>query len=131
MSSSSSSSGNDPPRSRGYGQPPVEHRVRPGEVRNPYGRRGKPKPVIDFLDETVSITTVGGRLHMTRQQALEHFLFARASRGDVRAIAMLENRAEQRKKGLLEESGLSGDDKTAFDRFVRRYAKRLRDEGQP
>jgi hypothetical protein len=32
----------------GYGKPPIKTQIKPGERRNPYGRRGKrPKPVVE------------------------------------------------------------------------------------
>lgn len=117
--------GADPPRSVGYGNPPVDHRIQKGEVRNPHGRRGKPKPPVDFLDEMVTLTVSGRQRQLTRREAIDHFLFNKAARGDVRAIAMLETRESQRRHKHPQAIELPPEEQAAFDRYVRRHARKL------
>ncbi len=107
----------------GYGRPPLEHRIKSGEVRNRWGRRGKPKPQLDFLDELVVITIDGKPRQITRQQALDYFLFAKAAKGHVPAIRQIEDRARQRRAGLPDS--VSTELTPDLDRFVRRSAERL------
>src|SRR6185437_9114850 len=78
----------------GYGRPPREHVIKKGEVRNPWGRPGKPKPEIDFLDECISITVNGRQKKITRARALDEALFREAVRGSVSAAKHLSQRAE-------------------------------------
>ena len=88
----------------GYCRPPEEHRFREGEPsRNPYGRRGKPRwlesseaSTPDFLDETVTVTVDGKPTQMTRDKAVDHFLFSHALKGDVRAARQLDRRRDER-----------------------------------
>jgi hypothetical protein len=120
------------PEPAGYGRPPPKHRIRDSEVRNPWGRRGKPKPPRDFLDELIEIRVDGQPCKITRSEALDHFLFGRASKGDVRAIRLLEERARLRRQGASGSSGddaLSSEDLAAFERYVRREAGRIDREG--
>ncbi len=117
----------------GYGQPPSQHRIRDGEVRNPWGRRGKPKPPVDFLDEAFVVRIDGVPRTLTRAEALDHFLFAKAAKGDVRAIQLLEARSQTRRQSAAvpEDTELSPDEQAAFDRYLRRAAAKLPKEGQP
>jgi hypothetical protein len=43
----------------GYGRPPAEHQFKPGHKGNPWGCKGKPKPPLDFLESTITITIDG------------------------------------------------------------------------
>lgn len=70
---------------------------------------------------------------LTRAEALDHFLFAKAARGDVQAIQLLQVRWQARRQSVAapEESELAPDQQAAFDRFLRRAAAKLTDERQP
>ena len=117
----------------GYGRPPQRHQVKPGEVRNPWGRRGKPKPPVDFLDETLVLRIDGEPRTVTRAEALDHFLFAKAAKGDVRATQRLEARAQARRQSAAvpEDAELTTDEQAAFERYLRRAAAKLAKEGEP
>lgn len=123
-----------PPEGVGYGRPPSQHRIREREVRNPWGRRGKPKPSPDFLQEMIEIRVDGQPRRISRAEALDHFLFAKASKGDVRAIRLLEERARLRNQGASgspADGELTSQEHAAFERFVRREARRLASEEEP
>ena len=122
--------GQEPSQEVGYGRPPAQHQIQDGEKRNPWGRAGKPKPPVDFLDEMVSIKVKNKDCQISRREALEHFLFNKAFKGDLRAIQLLEARARQRQSGEA-EAELPADDKAAFEAFVRREADRLKGKDQP
>lgn len=115
----------------GYGRPPPQRRIGKGEIRNPWGRSGKPKPPVDFLDQTLVLRIDGVPQKLTRAEALDHFLFAKAAKGDVRAIQLLEVRSHARRQSaaLPGDTVLSPDEQAAFDRFLRRAAARMAEEG--
>jgi len=115
----------------GYGQPPSERRIRSGEVRNPWGRAGKPKPPVDFLDETLVVRIDGDPRTLTRAEALDHFLFAKAAKGDVRANQLLQARGQARRQSTAvpEDAELSAEEAAAFERFLHRAAAKLTKEG--
>ena len=117
----------------GYGRPPPRHRIGAGEVRNPWGRRGKPRPAVDFLDETLVLRIDGEPRTLTRAEALDHFLFAKAARGDVRAIQLLQVRSQARRQSAAVpgDTDLSPEQQASFDRFLRRAAAKLTEDGQP
>ena len=115
----------------GYGRPPSKRRIGKGEVRNPWGRAGKPKPPVDFLDESLALRIDGEPRTLTRAEALDHFLFAKAAKGDVRAVQLLQARSHARRQSAATpgDTELSADEQAAFDRFLRRAAARLAGEG--
>lgn len=77
--------GSDDDNRVGYGKPPRAHRIAPGEVRNPYGRKGKPKPV-DALAQTLAHRTtisIAGELKtVTIEEALHLVTASRALKGN-------------------------------------------------
>lgn len=111
----------------GYGRPPKQHAIKPGEVRNRWGRRGKPRPEVDFLDGYV-LVSVNGRLQkMTRSQALDEALFQKAMKGSVAATKMLEQRAERRRAAKTQggnEEALSAEEDQILERFLEKETKR-------
>ena len=121
----------EPSHAVGPGRPPEQHRIRDGEIRNPWGRRGKPKAPVDFLDEWVVICVDGEPRQLTRGEALDYFLFAKAAKGDVRAMRLLEDRKRQRQGQIVDEesTALSPEDQASFDRFVERRVGRRNSEG--
>ena len=62
----------------GYGRPPREHRIKEGETRNPWGRKGKPGSKTDFMDRRIEICLDGKLLNVTRAEALDYGLVVRA-----------------------------------------------------
>lgn len=111
----------------GYRRPPKQHAIKPGEVRNRWGRRGKPRPEVDFLDGYV-LVSVNGRLQkMTRSQALDEALFQKAMKGSVAATKMLEQRAERRRAAETQgrhEEALSAEEDQILERFLEKETKR-------
>ena len=107
----------------GFGNPPRQHRIRAGEVRNPWRRKGKPRPEVDFLDEPVPTKIDGKTLLLTRDQLLDHALFREGVKGNVSAIRELERRRRDRalaaKAGAGDEH-LASEDQRAFDRYIDR-----------
>ncbi len=92
-----SSNSEDDDERVGYKRPPKHSRIQKGEVRNPYGRRGKNPPrkdkaqtdrdIIGMLDnETVEYD---GR-KITKREAELRVLHSKAIRGDIRAMKELE-----------------------------------------
>jgi hypothetical protein len=71
-------------------KPPVSGQIKPGEVRNPYGRKGKNpiggRDVNFFLDEQVTIKTSDGAQTYTRRELMNLAIASRCAKGDPAAI---------------------------------------------
>jgi len=74
----------------GYGKPPKNTRFRKGQSGNPKGRpkraRGLKHDLQRELDETVTVTENGRQIRLSKQQLMVKQLFAKAMKGDIRAI---------------------------------------------
>src|SRR5690349_347398 len=87
----------------GYGKPPVEHRIKPGERRNP---KGRPKGAANLATRLkraarakVAVTVNGRRISMDKIDAALTQLMNQAASGDARAIQLaleLLDRTERR-----------------------------------
>lgn len=111
---------------------PSRGRIRPGERRNPWGRSGRPKPPApDFLDELIEIRIEGRPQRVTRETALNHFMFMEASKGTVSAALFLSRSAARRRAeaAASPEAELSPEEQEAFERFIRRQAARISGDG--
>lgn len=95
----------------GYKRPPLHTRFKPGENRNPNGRRGKkirPKPV-ELTDaeivarlEAETVEFQGRRI--SKREAMNRVLYAKALSGDLKAIAMIESK-KQKSRDARQNSG--------------------------
>ena len=112
----------------GYRRPPVEHQIKPGEVRNQWGRKGKPRPKLDFLDEPFGVCIDGEEVCTTRRLALDHALFnAALAKGRVSSVRELERRSRERREADDNVAGevASPDEQAAFDRYLFRRLEEL------
>ena len=112
----------------GYGRPPLKGRIKDGERRNPWGRKGRQKPLTDFLDERIEIRNNGKPESVTREQALDHFLFMEASRGNVSAAKFLDQRRQNRKArnaDAVDTDTLSREEEFALLRATGRRLRKL------
>lgn len=113
------------PRTVGYRCPPPR---REGEIRNPWGRNGKPKPRPEFMEGFITLQVNGDPVQVTRDEALDHFLFSRASKdGDPQAIKRLEERWRRRQGAnqAPDDATLSEEEQAAFDDYIRRQARKF------
>ena len=107
----------------GYGNPPRQHRVKKDEVRNPWGRKGKPRQEVDFLDQPFKLKIDGKSVTVTRDEALDHALFKEGIAGNVSAIKRLEERRRARARAAKAGSNderFASEDQRAFDRYLDR-----------
>ena len=112
----------------GYGRPPSRTRIQEGQRRNPWGRKGRPKPQKDFLDGKIEIRIDGKVVKVTRYEAIDHFLFEAASKRNVSAAKLLE----QRRQGRFAQSSqatdadtVSPEEELALLRAVERRLRKL------
>lgn len=76
-------------RAPGYKMPPVSGQIKPGEVRNPYGRTGKPKEKRDALEMALSQrATIAGE-EGTAEQVMYLQQVAMATKGNTGAFNAL------------------------------------------
>lgn len=110
----------------GYGCPPKEHQFRRGGKGNPWGRKGKPKPKLDFLEERLRVRIDGRWQWITRDEAIDHALYKEAMAGNVSAVRQLEVRRARRLAQTVGErdEAVAEADQAALDRYVGRIEGR-------
>ncbi|TXN03826.1 hypothetical protein FV242_09985 [Methylobacterium sp. WL64] len=109
----------------GYGCPPQRHRFKPNQVGNPWGRKGKPKPKGDFLDEIVVVQVAGKRQRLTRDETVDLALYKEVLAGNVSAAKELDRRRRERRASRPDsaiDDTLSLEDQAALDRLIARRA---------
>lgn len=84
-------------RTSGRGKPPISGRIKPGEVRNPYGRRGKnpqrQKVMDDFLNEKVP-----GSKYTLRETVYAQIVTL-AAKGNINCIRIVIEHDERKADG--------------------------------
>lgn len=87
----------------GKGKPPKEHRIKPGEVRNPRGRPPKSKvgsrDLDYFLNEQVTFPVDGKLLVFTKREFMYLQIANRAGKGEMRAIAVVLDHDRRKESG--------------------------------
>jgi hypothetical protein len=122
----SGKSDNKPARKVGYQSPPEDHKFKPGNKRNPWGRNGKPKPAIAFLDVNVEVTIDGKKTRRTRREVTKFALFKVVAGGGspaVSAAKLLFELDKSNAKGTSVEADnepLPEQDSAALERYVAR-----------
>jgi Family of unknown function (DUF5681) len=109
----------------GYGRPPVAHQFRRGQVANPMGRRKKPKPVGQIIQEAlmtrITIEENGRRKTMTAQEVIIRNLVSAAARRDARAINTLfalKDRYQDSTATMLDPADLNTNDLKIIQEYL-------------
>lgn len=101
-------------------------RIKEGEIRNPWGRNGKPKPQVGFLDQEITISLNGTAATITRREALAHFLFAKAAQGAVPANRLLHMLyPEEQSPDEQPTPELSQEEQEVLQAFIRQQARTI------
>ena len=111
----------------GYGKPPKEHQIQPGEIRNhtgrPQGSKNFSTMVRKILDSKVPITKNGKKKTVSTQEAMLLRLTEKALAGDQRALQKLLDLAErygEQAEAEAEERKLSANEQAILDDFLDR-----------
>ena len=110
---------------RGYGQPPVHSRFKPGQSGNLKGRPRRPRNLKDELREEllqeIQVEENSKIIKITKQRLIAKALVDKASTGDMRAIAAIMSISTEVEDGLETETTALDDAKIMND-YRRHYA---------
>ena len=102
----------------GYGRPPIEHKFKPGQSGNPFGRpkgaRRFTAGLLDELGEIVAVTSGDQKRAVTKQRAIVDVLVSKALKGDAHAIATIIGSCAR----ALGEQYLDGEVEAPEDRAI-------------
>jgi hypothetical protein len=117
----------------GYKKPPKHSQFKPGQSGNPKGRpKGTKNLATDLeeeLKEIILVTEGGKQRETTKQRAMVKSLFAKALKGDVRAIGVLLKQIadlEQSASTRTEPGTLSEDDNAILNDFRAQLLEELK-----
>jgi hypothetical protein len=117
----------------GYGKPPVEHQIKPGERKNPNGRRGGSRNAKKILlqehQRSVRVTENGRTRKKSAIEVLMRQDMADALQGNERAKARQINLAlqiaaeEEAKAALKTQQQMIAEDKAILERYLQKGDK--------
>lgn len=88
----------------GYGRPPKSGQIKPGEVRNPWGKTGKPRLTEDVLlkiaSELVPASINGRATMISQEEAFWRKVFQEIHKGKIAAARLTAESLERRRPPL-------------------------------
>jgi hypothetical protein len=133
---------NPPPKKRaprdadgddvGYGKPPREHQFKPGKSGNPKGRpkgaKSEETLLRDLLGQKISLNERGKTRRITALEGILRRIAEDCLKGNTKSAAFLLNRYHAITSGEPVDSGLSEDDDTVLQAYLRKYQPKLNSE---
>lgn len=112
----------------GYGNPPEEHRWKPGQSGNPKGRKKQSKNTDtlfwDELDAKVTVTENGKSVKLTKRELVIKQIVNNAVKGDFRSTQLLLAwmRSKETPEKMTEEVPLTAEDEAMLNQLLGRLA---------
>jgi hypothetical protein len=113
----------------GYGKPPRAHQFKHGESGNPKGRRkgAKSEATIlhELLQQKISLNERGGTRRITVLEGIIRRITEDSLKGNIKSAAFMLNRLQAMSSGETDESGLSDDEQTVLETYLKKYQSNL------
>ena len=109
----------------GYGKPPRAHQFKPGTSGNPKGRpkgaKSEATILQDLLQQKIGLNERGKTRRITLHEAILRRIAEDCLKGNTKSAAFLLNRYHAMSAGEPEEAGLSEDEKTVLETYLRDF----------
>ncbi|HLX14188.1 MAG TPA: DUF5681 domain-containing protein [Bradyrhizobium sp.] len=113
----------------GYGKPPRANQFKPGESGNPKGRpRGAKSAetiLVELLQQKITLTERGRTRRITVLEGILRRIAEDCLKGNIKSSAFLLNRLQAMSSGETEESGLSDDEQTVLETYLKTFQSEL------
>jgi hypothetical protein len=113
----------------GYGKPPQANQFKPGQSGNPKGRPAGAKSeatiLQDLLQHKIGLTERGKTRRITLHEAILRRIAEDCLKGNTKSAAFLLNRYHVMTSNEPDESGLSEDEKTVLETYLKKYQSNL------
>ena len=109
----------------GYGKPPRAHQFKPGTSGNPKGRpkgaKSEATILQSLLQQKIGLNERGRTRKITVHEAILRRIAEDCLKGNTKSAAFLLNRYHAMRIGEPEEGGLSEDEKTVLETYLRDF----------
>jgi hypothetical protein len=109
----------------GYGKPPRANQFKPGESGNPKGRpkgaKSEATILQDLLQQKIGLNDRGKTRKITLHEAILRRIAEDCLKGNTKSAAFLLNRYHTMTAGAPEEAGLSEDEKTVLETYLKDF----------
>ncbi len=113
----------------GYGKPPRANQFKPGESGNPKGRpkgaRSEATILQDLLQHKIGLSEHGKTRRITLHEAILRRIAEDCLKGNTKSAAFLLNRYHAMTSNEPDEAGLSEDEKTVLETYLKKYQSNL------
>jgi hypothetical protein len=112
----------------GYGKPPRANQFTPGKSGNPKGRPAGAKSeatiLQDLLRHKIGLSVRGKTRRITLHEAILRRIAEDCLKGNTKSAAFLLNRYHVMTSNEPDESGLSDDDQTVLETYLKKLSKK-------
>ncbi len=113
----------------GYGKPPRANQFKPGESGNPKGRPKGAKSAEtilgELLQQKISLNERGRTRRITVLEGILRRIAEDCLKGNIKSAAFLLNRLQAMSSGETDESGLSEDEQTVLETYLKKFQSNL------
>jgi hypothetical protein len=113
----------------GYGKPPRAHQFKPGKSGNPKGRptgaKSEATILQDLLQHKIGLSERGKTRRITLHEAILRRIAEDCLKGNIKSAAFLLNRYHAMTSNEPDESGLSHDEQTVLESYLKTFQSNL------
>ena len=113
----------------GYGKPPRANQFNPGESGNPKGRpkgaKSEATILQDLLQHKISLNDRGRTRRITVLEGILRRIADDCLKGNIKSATFLLNRLQAISSGETDESGLSEDEQTVLETYLKKFQSNL------
>jgi len=113
----------------GYGKPPRANQFKPGESGNPKGRpkgaKSEATILQDLLQHKISLNDRGRTRRITVLEGILRRIADDCLKGNIKSATFLLNRLQAMTSGEPDESGLSDDEQTVLETYLKNFQSNL------
>jgi hypothetical protein len=113
----------------GYGKPPRAHQFKPGKSGNPKDRPKGAKSAATILNELmqqkISLNERGRTRRITVLEGILRRIAEDCLKGNIKSAAFLLNRLQAMSSGETDETGLSEDEQTVLETYLKKFQSNL------
>ena len=113
----------------GYGKPPRANQFKPGKSGNPKGRptgaKSEATILQDLLQHKISLNDRGRMRRITVLEGILRRIADDCLKGNIKSATFLLNRLQAMTSGEPDESGLSDDEQTVLETYLKKFQSNL------